>query len=86
MGTIKWKKPNGTEIETNDVEANVKYAESLGWKRVGQRGRPRKNVEDTVADPVAEPVAEPVVEPVAEPDAVPTEPGGSPEPGTLSGK
>lgn len=30
---IKWKKPNGTVIETVDDELTVKYCESLGWKR-----------------------------------------------------
>ncbi len=29
---MKWKKPNGNEIEITDDEANRKYAESLGWK------------------------------------------------------
>lgn len=29
---IKWKKPNGNEIETNDLPATVKHCESLGWK------------------------------------------------------
>lgn len=28
-----WIKPNGTEIETNDLPATIAYAESLGWKR-----------------------------------------------------
>ncbi len=30
---MHWKKPNGNEIETNDLEATVKYCESLGWVR-----------------------------------------------------
>ena len=29
---IKWKKPNGNEIETNDLPDTVKHCESLGWK------------------------------------------------------
>lgn len=31
---IKWKKPNGTEIETNDLPANIERALELGWVRV----------------------------------------------------
>ncbi len=27
-----WIKPNGTEIEINDLEATVEYAKSLDWK------------------------------------------------------
>lgn len=30
---IKWVKPSGAEIETNDDPANIKAAEGLGWKR-----------------------------------------------------
>lgn len=65
MALIKWKKPSGLEIETNDFDATVKYAESLGWVRAGKVGRPRK----VVAAPIVEPIVEPVV-PVAVP-AVP---------------
>lgn len=32
---IKWVKPNGLEIETNDMTATIEYCESLGWKRAG---------------------------------------------------
>lgn len=53
---IKWKKPSGLEIETNDEPATVEYCESLGWKR--SKGRKPQ------AEPV-EPQAEPV-EPSAE--------------------
>lgn len=31
MDTIKWIKPNGVIIITNNVEANIKMAKSLGW-------------------------------------------------------
>lgn len=27
-----WTKPNGTDIETNDLKETVDYAKSLGWK------------------------------------------------------
>lgn len=30
---MKWIKPNGNEIETNDEKATIEYAEKLGWKR-----------------------------------------------------
>ncbi len=29
---IKWIKPSGAEVETNDLEANIDMALSLGWK------------------------------------------------------
>ncbi len=31
---MKWKKPSGLEIETNELDATVKYCESLGWERM----------------------------------------------------
>jgi len=31
---MKWVKPSGQEIETNDNPATVKHCESLGWKPV----------------------------------------------------
>ena len=40
MGTIVWTKPSGLEIETNDMEETVKYAESLGWKHAGDTPEP----------------------------------------------
>ena len=44
---IKWVKPSGAKVETNELEANVKAAESLGWKRADEapkkRGRPAKS-------------------------------------------
>ncbi len=30
---ITWTKPNGLEIETNDMPATIAKCESLGWKR-----------------------------------------------------
>ena len=29
----RWVKPNGREIEINDLKATVEKAEELGWKR-----------------------------------------------------
>lgn len=33
---IKWKKPSGTVIETNDAEATLEAARSLGWVEMEQ--------------------------------------------------
>jgi len=33
---IKWEKPNGNKIETNDLPATVAYCESLDWKRLSK--------------------------------------------------
>jgi hypothetical protein len=47
---MKWIKPNGTEIETNDREETIEYCKSLGWKDAAEkkpRGRPRKEVTDS---------------------------------------
>ena len=38
---IKWVKPSGVEVETNDLEANVKAAESHGWKLKDAESKPR---------------------------------------------
>lgn len=29
---IKWLRPSGTEIETNEMESTIDYCLSLGWK------------------------------------------------------
>lgn len=49
MSTIKWEKPNGNEIETNDREETVEYCKSLGWVKAGEKrkpGRPPKEKEE----------------------------------------
>ena len=59
MGTIKWTKPNsGVIIETNDLEATVEYAKSLGWTQ--KRGRKAKadKVEEDMAEAMAEEAAD----------------------------
>ena len=38
---IKWVKPSGDTIETNDLPANVEAAEALGWKRDGGKAKPK---------------------------------------------
>ena len=37
-----WVKENGTEIELNDEEATVKFAESKGWKRKSKKAKKEK--------------------------------------------
>lgn len=39
---IKWVKPNGTEIETNDEPFTIEMAHSLGWKPKQKRKRRTK--------------------------------------------
>ena len=34
MNSIKWKKPSGIEIETNDLPATVAECERLGYERL----------------------------------------------------
>lgn len=29
---MKWTKPNGTVIKTNDMKETIEYCKSLGWK------------------------------------------------------
>ena len=41
---IKWKKPNGTELETNDDKGNVEFAELNGWVRVEKAPVTKKTV------------------------------------------
>ena len=33
MAKINWIRPTGTKITTNDLDAQITYCESLGWKR-----------------------------------------------------
>ena len=35
-GVIKWIKPNGNEIETDDDDVTIQYCESLDWKQKGK--------------------------------------------------
>lgn len=44
---MKWTKPSGVEVETNDMPETIKYCRSLGWQEVSEdapkrRGRPPK--------------------------------------------
>jgi len=42
--TIKWVKPSGQEIETNDKEETIEYCESLGWERAKKKPGPKPKV------------------------------------------
>lgn len=44
---IKWIKPNGNEIETNDEKATIEYCESLGWERADKKEAPKKKAKKT---------------------------------------
>jgi len=48
MGMIKWVKPSGLKIETNDKDETVEYCESLGWKKSNGR-KPKENKSDASA-------------------------------------
>lgn len=47
MKTIKWTKPSGMKVETNDKPATVAHCESLGWKK--NNGKKPKEKEDDPA-------------------------------------
>lgn len=52
MGKIKWTKPSGLKIVTNDMDVTVEYCESLGWKRDnGKKQRKKKFTIDTEQSP-----------------------------------
>jgi len=34
---MKWIKPNGLKIETNDMDETIAYLESLGWEEEGKK-------------------------------------------------
>jgi len=38
---MKWTKPNGSEVETNEEKATIEHCESLGWKS-GKAKQPKK--------------------------------------------
>jgi hypothetical protein len=42
---MKWIRPSGTEIETNDRDVTIEYCESLGWERA-------ENPKESVTEPV----------------------------------
>ena len=34
---MKWIRPSGSEIETNDRKETIEYCKSLGWKEKGAK-------------------------------------------------
>ncbi len=32
-GTIEWKRPSGSKLETNDLPGTIAHCEALGWKK-----------------------------------------------------
>jgi hypothetical protein len=38
---MKWTKPSGVEVETNDSEETIEYCKSLGWKET-KKEEPKK--------------------------------------------
>jgi len=48
---IKWMRPSGREIETNDEEATIEYCESMGWERMNdQPNEPEPSPESAPSD------------------------------------
>lgn len=45
---MKWIKPSGIEIETNDKEETIEYCKSLGWKEKNESvdSKPEKPIVD----------------------------------------
>ena len=39
---IKWTRPDGTELETNDMKDTIEYCESLGWTRSEKKAPAKK--------------------------------------------
>jgi hypothetical protein len=44
---MKWIKPNGQEIETNDRPETIEHCESIGWK---EAKKPAKKKPDQLTD------------------------------------
>jgi hypothetical protein len=52
---IKWKRPTGSIIETNETDETIKHAIASGWKRVKPvKDKPVKPVKETVEEAVEE--------------------------------
>lgn len=56
---ISWRKPNGTELDTNDTKEINEYVATLKWERIGVAVEVEP---EAVIEPVVEPTPEPVVE------------------------
>ncbi len=49
MKLIKWKRPSGVPLETNDMKETIKYCESLGYTQI-KRGPKTKKVDKPDVD------------------------------------
>ncbi len=38
MNKVKWIRPSGREIITNDLDATIAYAVKVGWELAGEEG------------------------------------------------
>ncbi len=47
---IKWLKPSGLEIETNETQASIAFAEASGWLRADKPKRKRRTKSEIEAD------------------------------------
>ena len=52
IGKINWKKKNGNTMETNDLDATIKYMESSGAVRVDEKRKPTKEKTDALVNKV----------------------------------
>ncbi len=41
---MKWTKPNGSEVETNEEKATIEHCKTLGWKsaKKNEAKKPKK--------------------------------------------
>ena len=51
---IKWIRPSGSEIETNDSKETIEHCESLGWKKADKPKRKRRTKAEIEAAKEAE--------------------------------
>jgi hypothetical protein len=42
MNKIKWKRPSGVPLETNDMKETIEYLESLGYEQIKRGPKPKK--------------------------------------------
>lgn len=47
MNIIKWQRPSGIPLETDDSKATVEYLESLGFERIKEKAKPRPKPKPT---------------------------------------
>jgi hypothetical protein len=40
---IKWKRPSGSEVETNSLPGTIQACEKMGWKRIKKTNKKLEN-------------------------------------------